>query len=537
MPRKSRSGPRTGIVTTDRGSNSGYQAVVIQPDGKIVVGSHYQSPTTGSDFILVRYNTDGSMDDGSPTDSTPGDRFGTGGKVTTDFAGSSDSIVKLLLGTDGKILAVGEAVILQGASNDGDIGLARYNADGTPDLTFGSKGRVTFDMGTINGYRVSELVDDAVLDARGRIVIAGERWWGGDYAQNYLVRCNANGSLDKTFGQNGKVLGPKGSGYNEVWSELLIRQDPAYKIVAVGRNSSYPTVARFNENGSLDTTFGQDLNGDGTRDGMARFGIPRGFNSRSNAAFQPDGRKFIVAASPTNPTNGTADVGLARYNLDDTGASLDTSFDDDGVVITDLSDAFGTPTNEYGYAILHDADGRILVGGQVKFQTAQGSGAEFVVLRYDAQGKLDTDPATGFGQVVDPVTGRRAGFVTTDVRPGFGSSVGPRRGLALYPNTDPAHAGKIVATGWVSDGSLAVVRYWGNDGPGTTGPSTTSLRTVATVGSGGVTSVTRETTMSQSVAATTDPVSSPAAIDAVLEGIEGNHRRWLASRRRRPFHP
>src|SRR5881396_965906 len=124
-----------GIVTTDFfGADDEASAVAIQADGKIVAAGYALNASTGNyDFALARYNIDGSLDDATASDITPGDQFGTGGKVTTDFAGGSDKAAAIAIQSDGKIVVAGLAFNTRG--ND-DFALARYNPDGSLDTSF-----------------------------------------------------------------------------------------------------------------------------------------------------------------------------------------------------------------------------------------------------------------------------------------------------------------------------------------------------------------------------------------------------------------
>src|SRR5207247_2165686 len=141
-----------------------------------------------ADFALARYNADGSLDA----------TFGTGGKVTTDFAGDDDQAFAVVLQSDGKIVVAGEAK----TSRRGDFALARYNANGSLDATFGTGRKVTTDFAGDD-----DAAFGVALQTGGKIVAAGGARIGGFRAANAgrgedfaLARYNANGSLDATFG-------------------------------------------------------------------------------------------------------------------------------------------------------------------------------------------------------------------------------------------------------------------------------------------------------------------------------------------------
>ena len=110
-----------GIVTTVIGSPSDGQSVTLQPDGKILVaGNAYNG--ANYDFALVRCNQDGSLDTS----------FSGDGKLTTDFGASSDYGQSVTVQSDGKIVVAG----FSQSGGSSDIGLVRYNADGSLDTTF-----------------------------------------------------------------------------------------------------------------------------------------------------------------------------------------------------------------------------------------------------------------------------------------------------------------------------------------------------------------------------------------------------------------
>ncbi|MFM7739828.1 MAG: delta-60 repeat domain-containing protein, partial [Planctomycetota bacterium] len=135
-------------------------------------------------------------------------------------------------------------------SND-DFALVRYNADGSLDTSFGTAGKVTTPVGTSNdqGYSVT-------IQPDGKIVLAGSTHNGSnwDFA---LVRYNADGSLDTSFGTGGMVTTPIGT--NDDYG-LSVTFQPECKIVVAGwahNGSNWDfALVRYNADGSLDTSFG-----------------------------------------------------------------------------------------------------------------------------------------------------------------------------------------------------------------------------------------------------------------------------------------
>jgi uncharacterized delta-60 repeat protein len=332
-----------GIVTTDLNDDHGY-SVTVQPDGKILVAGF--TITNGSDFVILRYNVDGSLDES----------FGTSGIVVTDVV-LNDAGYSLAVQPDGKILLAGVAHNGFGA----DFALLRYNVDGTLDSNFGDNGVVTTDLGDDHGYSVTVQPD-------GKILVAGETWNGSDY-DLALVRYNIDGSLDTTFDGDGKVT--LDLGFSEFGQSVTVQPDGNILVAGyITNGSDYDlAVVRYNQYGSLDTSFGS--NGVVTTD--------LGFNELGYSVTVSDG-KILVAGFATTTTDRHADTNfmLVRYNIEN--GSLDTSFGNNGIVITDLG------PGDLGYSVTVQSDGKILVAGQ----TGNGTDSDFALLRYNTDGSLDT---------------------------------------------------------------------------------------------------------------------------------------------------
>jgi len=282
-----------GKVTTDfSGVSANAYSVALQGDGKIVV-SGVANVDGGEQFALARYNPNGSPDLG----------FGTGGKVTTGFGIEQQGFSYTEWGTvaiqgDGKIVMAGRASI---SSTGGfDVALARYNPNGTLDNTFGTGGKVTTDFGSRYDGAFS-----VALQQDGKIIVAGQAL--GRAFDFLLVRYNLNGTLDNTFGTGGKVL-IDFVGSDAAFS-VAVRLDG--KIVAAGRSYVFATgnydfaVARYNSNGTPDTSFG--TGGKVTTDFLGDD------DSAFSVVVQPDG-KAVVAGSAFDPNAWTYDFAMARYN-------------------------------------------------------------------------------------------------------------------------------------------------------------------------------------------------------------------------------
>lgn len=274
----------TGIVTT---TISGYDiglSVVAQADGRIVVAGYSYNPNPV--FTLVRYNANGSLDT----------TFNGTGKVTTAIGGNSDVGQSVVVQGDGKIVVAGRSY---GFTND--FALVRYNANGSLDAGFGNGGKVTTAIGDSDdrGHGVA-------LQSDGKIVVVGISN-GPNYDDFALVRYNINGSLDTSFGVNGKVTTAIGSGNDQGFSVAL--QSDGKIVVAGASNSAIEGsgLVRYNADGSLDLNFadaGKVTNCFGSENEQAY-----------NVAIQNDG-KVVVTGYSSNGSN--YDFAVARYEGIDT---------------------------------------------------------------------------------------------------------------------------------------------------------------------------------------------------------------------------
>jgi uncharacterized delta-60 repeat protein len=220
-------------------------AIVVQQDGKLVVAGFATRVATGADFAMVRYNTNGSLDT----------TFGWGGFVTTDFTGSTDAITKLLLQPDGKFVATG--LTFSSGNGNFDYAVARYLPDGQLDSSFGWGGLVARDFLADNDVGYSSL-----LQPDGKIVVGGLAYNPGNASFDVgLARFNENGSLDPTFassGVPGLAVTDIFGGYDQA---LWLTLQPDGKILG-GGHAVHPSTGfdflliRYLPDGSLDTSFG-----------------------------------------------------------------------------------------------------------------------------------------------------------------------------------------------------------------------------------------------------------------------------------------
>ncbi len=303
--------------------------------------------------------------------------FGTGGLVTTDFAGFTDEARAVVIQPDGKIVAAG---FTGGPTGVAGFALTRYNPDGSLDTSFGSGGKVTTVLsGEFIFANAVALQPDGKIVAAGAVSIGGP-FFGKDFA---LARYNPDGSLDTSFGTAGLVTTDFGGLFFETARAITLQPDG--KVVAAGGVTGDFGLARYNPDGTLDTTFG--VGGKVVTD----FGF-RPIQEGHAILLQPDGKLVAAGFVNTGPPPGTgADFALARYNPD---GSLDTSFGSGGKVTTDFPSIVFV-NSDVPRALLLQSDGRLVAVGFSSPQAGSTEGPNFALARYNPDGTLDTSFGVG----------------------------------------------------------------------------------------------------------------------------------------------
>jgi uncharacterized delta-60 repeat protein len=359
-----------GDVLTPIRDGSGARAIALQPDGRLVVAGW---ATTGSnaDFEVVRYTARGG----------PDRRFGQDGKVTTDFGTDNDHATSVKVQRDGKIVVAGYA-----GTDSPRLAVARYRSNGSLDPSFGTNGEV-LEPGL--GFALA-------LQRDGKLVVGGA--YGPDFA---LYRLKPDGSLDTGFGTSGEVTTSFGASPGAEVHGLAIQSDG--KIVAVGQAFTPGfgiewAMARYNPDGSLDSTFGTGGKVMRRRDG----GL---------GAVVLQGSRRILA------TGGNALVGLRR------NGNLDPSFGRGGV----------TPTPVGGLALALQRDGKIAVAGSRPGEDDN----DFALARFSRDGKPDP---------------------SFQVRTNMSDGLDLAYGLVIQRDGKPVVAGEADEVG-LSGGMIALARY------------------------------------------------------------------------------
>ncbi|OGU07480.1 MAG: hypothetical protein A2X82_17205, partial [Geobacteraceae bacterium GWC2_55_20] len=347
------------ILATSSGEELGY-AVAMQPDGKLLVAGNVSEVIDPANWIysennllLARFNTDGSLDTS----------FGSSGfaKInlwTSDFAYETGIAIAVL--PDGKIV-VGAGDPTTG-NNLHEFGVVRFNADGSADASFGTAGAASFSVGTENAATAHGMS----MDARGNILLVGESQWrvsGTVYQYTTVLRVKPDGTLDTTFNGTGIVTTNVGATTDYNYASGITVQ-PDGKIVVVGTQAGayLLTVLRYNDDGSLDTSFNTS--------GIASFNVASSYDGGIAVAIQSDG-KIIVGGNGYNGSNNDFLV----LRLTSTG-TLDTGFNTTGKVILDL----GADDTVKDVAV--QSSGKILASG--------ASGGQTTFVRLNSNGSLDT---------------------------------------------------------------------------------------------------------------------------------------------------
>lgn len=409
-----------GQLTTDFGNNEGVSSVAIQADGKILIAGNSNSAGDDIHFDLIRYNKDGSLDKVFHADQFIQNRFGfnesnanslaiqkdgkivISGYVATFTGEGTSSFLLMRFNTDGSLDSafgdngivtdndanLGYSIIIQSDEKivvAGDSLLRRHNKNGTPDNTFSGDGKQTSPFP----------IASAAMQTDGKIVV------GGTSSDNFAIaRYYSNGSLDNTFSGDGRQITDLGA--SDKVNSIAIQTDGKLVVAGYSSNASITNfaVARYAINGALDNT----LTGDGTLTDHLRQGntIYKSVAVQSDGKIVSGGNRILVRYTSTGVIDKTfsgdgiqttdfsvnslaiqsdgkivaaGDRVLARYNTD---GSLDAAFSGDGK----------QSVNFVINSIVIQSNGKIVAGGSA-------------LTRYKTDGSIDVSFA-GDGEIFTP---------------------------------------------------------------------------------------------------------------------------------------
>jgi uncharacterized delta-60 repeat protein len=395
-----------GFVTTNLGGYETADYAAVQTDGRIVVvggAAQGTGPSFLADISLLRYRADGALDTA----------FGNGGKVILDFGDTADVPTGVCLQADGKIVVVGTSY--SPTTEADDLVLARFNADGTPDASYGTGGRVKVNLKSpLPAYTVT-----ALIQPDGRVIAAGIVYTSDDpqpFDSNFFAtRFKTDGTLDTTFGTQGRATVDIMD--FDIVTGIALQADGRIVlagVAGVNPNTGAPTnsfaLARLKADGTPDPTF----------DGDGRLTTPFfGRDYANGVAVQSDGKIVVAGEAGGTEANFTEpDFALARY---ETNGALDASFGTEGRVTLDFNSGSDT-----AIGVANAPGGRLIVGGYT-YPTDHAVGPLFAVARLNADGSPDNTYGTG-------------GRVTTLFPGGFRAFA---RGMTTQPD------GKLILVGAV----------------------------------------------------------------------------------------
>ena len=280
-----------GILDIDDPDLDRIETALPQSDNKVVVVTDLVDTSGNWSLCMTRYNENGTADTS----------YGTDGSFITDLGGIYRvDYETVYMMQDNKILIVGSAEYT--GLPDNDIFLARLNADGGLDTSFSDDGIQILDLGG------NEQGDKTVLLPDGKILAVGTTDVSGDQ-DVYGVRFNADGTLDTSFGTGGYVI--DGESGDDEFEEIEVLPDGKILVGAasIGYDGDRDIVlVRYHADGSRDTGFG-DIDGVVLED----FGGDEWFEMM----VQEDG-KIVVGVESIDPSDGSSDLFMARYNADGT---------------------------------------------------------------------------------------------------------------------------------------------------------------------------------------------------------------------------
>lgn len=336
-----------GRVITPVGTrNDVATAVTVQQDGKILVAGSSEQATTGLDFLLLRYNSDGSLDQG----------FGNGGKVVTELGSASDRAWAMAVQADGKIILAGESNV--GAVSGVDFALARYNSNGTLDATFGNGGKVLTPIQTFTGRDSVYGLALPIIDGEQRILAVGGE---GDFQ---AARYRPNGTLDTTFGTDGKIDGLFNSSIGSARGVVLL---PDGRAVLAGAIHNDFAAVQLTQAGTLDATFG-------TGGKFVKGVAPSNWDIATAVVRQADG-KLVLGGWAYTGNSSSGDFAALRLTA---AGALDNTFGTNGVVT--VATAPGTK-NDLAHALILQADDRVPTVRAIQAGEANDANHDYALLR------------------------------------------------------------------------------------------------------------------------------------------------------------
>lgn len=321
----------------------------LQKDGKIVVvGYGQESPAKQKGLSMARYMPNGELDYD----------FGHLGIVVSKLSDIEGEAHSVAIQQDDKIVVTGYSI--SSATNNEEITVVRFNPNGSIDETFGDNGIVITELSN-----EKDIGESVVIQPDGKIVVVGTTYHTPSL-DIVLVRYNEDGTTDYGFGSAGIVITDINSGL-DIGKSVVVQPDS--KIVVGGYThvgeKFYMTLLRYNSNGDLDPSFGQN--------GIVITDI-NGRRGEMDLAIQRDGKIVLVAPSEIN---GSHHFTVVRFNPN---GSLDKNFGKNGITKTIIGN------HSEAESVALDSKGNIIVAGTVELENEN-----FAVAMYNNDGNLISD--------------------------------------------------------------------------------------------------------------------------------------------------
>lgn len=331
------------------------------------VSGYAQTAAAAGSILDATYSPGGLSGDGITG-------YGNGVDTTKGTVGKAVAVQ-----ADGKVLVAGTYDL---GGGDTDAVVLRYNADGTPDNTFGNTFLADGTTRVFSwGGNGADKANSIALDADGKIVVAGTYDFGAGNTNVWMMRLNQNGTFDTSFNGTGELV------FRSTGTDAGngVAVDSNGKIVVVGTDDlgggvTFAWIARLNSNGTYDNTFNFiDANNYGN---IAISGDP-GENGVAKAVAIQSDNKIVVTGSKDTGNGNTA-----MWALRLTGAGvLDTTFNTTGEI------GLGTNGNHIGNAVAIDANGKIVLVGTYDWSnhvTNSAQGNDIWLQRLNSDGSPDT---------------------------------------------------------------------------------------------------------------------------------------------------